>query len=275
MMVELFVDRAKPRLPYVIPNTNIIVSAVYIEPATRGEEPGWSDWTSENSLFYKFKYTIPMPKVREPTRIVFLIPKTKKITLEEFSSRIEKTRFLHATVKWATSPIYKKIELENENPGDIIYELMKVLEPEESALLLEELARRGTSFHDFLLEIIINSQKTLKTVIKKIYESEKWKLVKEYTQKLEFYDYYHILPFSITITIKRELDHMLVPLNYALQAICSVLKPEIKCKNSTNIERYVDLVEIFNNLINYAEDKLREDHVERINTIIKYYNLMR
>ena len=270
-VIELFVDRAKPTLPYVVPDADIIVAGVRIEPASFGEEPGWSDWTKKNSLFYKFKYTVP--KARDPVRVVFLVPKTREISIYEFAEKIEKTAFFHAVIKWARFPEYHKIESEFEDPGEIVYRLVRTLEPEEITILERELAKKGINLYIFFLEMLINSRNPLKTTIEKIYNplEGRYKLALIYEEKLEFNDYYHVLPFTITITIRRELDHMLVPLNYALQAICSVLKPEIKCKNSTNIERYVDLVEIFNNLINYAEDKLRDDYMKRIDAIIKYY----
>jgi len=99
MHVYVHITRSKPEFPRVlkIGDKTVFISRVYTEAPAINEEPGWNDWTTETQSYYKFKYT-----PRYGQRVVFIIPKTVQLSLEEFSKAVEKTKWFGALKKWAT-----------------------------------------------------------------------------------------------------------------------------------------------------------------------------
>jgi len=175
-------------------NRAVVITRVYTEPAATGESIGWSDWTSQDAPYYKFKYTIGT------VRVVFIVPKIVEVTLDEFSRAIERTRFFRALRKY-----FKYHLMEVEVPS---YDGAVAMSPPERMKLLmkmftkEEITAYKEEIEKFLLSPINLEKCTIISIDYVVCNDE------------ASFDKYTMLPFmlvkQLTMTLEEWLNRMRV-----------------------------------------------------------------
>ncbi len=281
MEVEVFgtIIRDRPFTPYFLrvngKTKTAIITRVYTEAPSMDEEPGWSDWTDERP-FYKFKYTLP----RGP-RVVFIVPKLAEISLNEFAKAMRSTKYFHAVKKWAETEWMKYYNFkfgvieyilgDVRIPTDFMYKLTKHLYPEEAAVLF------SLNFKAEIKEAVKDLIKLRNVKIVKEWDDEKKKYKLYVTKELTMrFEHAHVLPFTIHLTLRVPLWEVLrrtfMPLRDVLRLVVEIIENP-RPINFSKIPEYetVDAVKVIENVLTYAEGRLRSDHMEKIELFFKYH----
>ena len=282
MEVEVFgtIVRDRPFTPYFLKvnEKTVIVTRVYTEAPTENEEPGWSDWSDERP-FYKFKYTLP----RGP-RVVFIVPKTVDVSLEEFAKAMRSTKYFHAVKKWAMTPVnymeyLGKIDtLFSEIPGEILLKIARWLYPEEISILMSFMqAKSHLNLFEAVKEAINDLKRFNENVkIEKEWDEKKKKYRLYAVRELSLrYDVAKVLPFTIKLALRVplwEVVNYIRPLRDIVRLVVEIVK-DPKHVNIRRIPEWKteDAVRILENMLTHAERRLRSDHMEKIELFFKYH----
>ena len=269
MHVYIQITRSKPEIPRVIrisDNKVAFISRIYTEAPASDEEPGWSDWTTDVQPYYKFKYT-----PRYGQRVVFIVPKTVQLSLEEFSKAVEKTRWFKALKKWATVG-WVDLELDGITSSKLVSTLIETV---YRLLTKRELFCCGQQVVEFITKIPerirrlnceIEAHENISFIVKETFESG---------------EYCTVLPFTIEISITMNYDEFVeydgsglwytVPVRDYLRLILEISKKP----------RFIDFSKIPDRTITIRHlrvvikellkrELLREDYSEKIALWLRY-----
>jgi len=274
MHVYVQITRSKPEYPRVIKisdNKVAFISRIYTEAPASDEEPGWSDWTTDVQPYYKFKYTPPRGQ-----RIVFIIPKTVELTIDEFSKAIEKTRWFGALKKWATVG-WVDLEIGNVSSDKLVTTLMEAI---YRLLTKREIFCCGNIVTEWITKI----PGRIRRLECEIEAHEN--LTFTFRESFERGEYCTILPFTIEVSVTMSYNEFAefdgsglwytVNIRDYLRLILEIMKKP-RWINFNNIpNNTISIRHLGKVIVNlWNRDQLREDHSEKIVLWLKYHRHFR